>query len=441
MKKAIKILALATAMCAILAISAVAADFEHCADAMNGLGLFRGTQNGYELDREPTRAEAATMLVRLLGAEEEALALTYTAPYTDVEDWAKPYVQYLQDKGLTKGTSATTFGYSEKCTAQQYATFLLRALGYSDSVDGDFTYAEAMKFAKDKGVVDGMNCSESLFLRDHVAAMSYTALATAPKSGEADLLTKLAASGAIADAKGMDELFANYRALNAKLRGFETATKLSADVEMNISVKVEGKDYIKVEQKIAMASDINLENADRSRMSYDGKMTTSLSPELFPGQDVGNLSTTENVKYYYTDGNVYMDIGGEKLKTAMSFDSVYEKLAIGEIQSGVGPISTVKSIEVIKSTAAAEERYTAVCASSALDSAIDNADAAQYNEAKLEVAVHNNKLTSLSVSADAETQEEGVTLNTEAALKIKNIRMDGDVKVKLPTDLDTYAEE
>jgi len=210
---------------------------------------------------------------------------------------------------------------------------------------------------------------------------------------------------------------------------------------MNISVKVEGKDYIKVEQKIAMASDINLENADRSRMSYDGKMTTSLSPELFPGQDVGNLSTTENVKYYYTDGNVYMDIGGEKLKTAMSFDSVYEKLAIGEIQSGVGPISTVKSIEVIKSTAAAEERYTAVCASSALDSAIDNADAAQYNEAKLEVAVHNNKLTSLSVSADAETQEEGVTLNTEAALKIKNIRMDGDVKVKLPTDLDTYAEE
>jgi len=172
MKKAIKILALATAMCAILAISAVAADFEHCADAMNGLGLFRGTQNGYELDREPTRAEAATMLVRLLGAEEEALALTYTAPYTDVEDWAKPYVQYLQDKGLTKGTSATTFGYSEKCTAQQYATFLLRALGYSDSVDGDFTYAEAMKFAKDKGVVDGMNCSESLFLRDHVAAMT-----------------------------------------------------------------------------------------------------------------------------------------------------------------------------------------------------------------------------------------------------------------------------
>ena len=36
-------------------------------------GLFRGSDKGWELDRQPTRAEAAIMLVRFLGLESEAL--------------------------------------------------------------------------------------------------------------------------------------------------------------------------------------------------------------------------------------------------------------------------------------------------------------------------------------------------------------------------------
>ena len=59
------------------------------------MGLFQDTQNGYDLDRTPTRAEAAVMLVRLLGKETEVKTLTYTAPFTDLKGWEKPYVQYL----------------------------------------------------------------------------------------------------------------------------------------------------------------------------------------------------------------------------------------------------------------------------------------------------------------------------------------------------------
>ena len=117
-------LAIIFALCASLSLAVLAADFEHCAEAMNEIGIFKGTQAGFELDRAPTRAEAATMLVRLLGAEEEALALSYTAPYTDVADWAKPYVQYLHDAGLTKGTSETTFGPDEALTEEAFSKAL-----------------------------------------------------------------------------------------------------------------------------------------------------------------------------------------------------------------------------------------------------------------------------------------------------------------------------
>jgi len=41
-----------------------AANFTHCADALKNMGLLVGTQNGYELDRTPTRAEAAIKIGR-----------------------------------------------------------------------------------------------------------------------------------------------------------------------------------------------------------------------------------------------------------------------------------------------------------------------------------------------------------------------------------------
>ena len=68
---------------------------EKQADALNEMGLFKGTDNGYDLENVPTRAQSSVMLVRFLGKEEEAMGLEYTAPFNDVADWAKPYIQYL----------------------------------------------------------------------------------------------------------------------------------------------------------------------------------------------------------------------------------------------------------------------------------------------------------------------------------------------------------
>ena len=79
---------------------------KNAADSLHALGLFTGTGTGadgkpnYDLNRAPTRQEAVTMLVRLLGKEEEAKAGCWQTPFTDVVSWAAPYVGSAYENGL-----------------------------------------------------------------------------------------------------------------------------------------------------------------------------------------------------------------------------------------------------------------------------------------------------------------------------------------------------
>jgi len=102
-------------------------DTEAQAQMLHDLGLFQGTDEGFQLDKPMTRAQAAVMLVRLLGEEQTALSAKNTHPFTDVPPWADAYIGWLYQNGLTKGTSATTYGSSRRITCHQYSTFLTRA--------------------------------------------------------------------------------------------------------------------------------------------------------------------------------------------------------------------------------------------------------------------------------------------------------------------------
>ncbi len=167
------------------------------ADALNALGLFSGAgtdANGkpiYDLGRAPTRAESVTMLVRLLGKDEEAKAGTWTTPFTDVPDWAKPYVGYSYSNGLTAGTSATTFSGDATVTATQYLTLVLRALGYKDS-EGDFSWNKAWELSDKIGITAGEYATGShQFLRADVALISNDALSMKIKNTDGTLLERI----------------------------------------------------------------------------------------------------------------------------------------------------------------------------------------------------------------------------------------------------------
>jgi len=165
------------------------------ADALYDLGLFQGTgtdANGnpiYDLDRAPTRNEAVTMLVRLLGKDAEAKAGDWDIPFTDVASWAKPYVGYAYANGLTSGTSATTFGGNAKISASQYITFVLRALGYSSGTD--FQWNKAWELSDTLGFTNGEYNASSDFTRGDVAEISYNALSAKLKGQNKVLLDTL----------------------------------------------------------------------------------------------------------------------------------------------------------------------------------------------------------------------------------------------------------
>lgn len=170
------------------------------ADRLYRLRLFKGSDKGYELSREGSRIEALVMLIRLLGKEETALSGTWKHPFTDVPAWADKYVGYAYETGLTQGISATQFG-TGTASAQMYFTFILRALGHTDS--GNYkVYDNAPELIKEAGILSVENdvyeiCVKRFWRSDMVVA-SYRALWTQTVSG-GTLGEKLVAEGVFTD--------------------------------------------------------------------------------------------------------------------------------------------------------------------------------------------------------------------------------------------------
>lgn len=298
MNKWLRAVCVGAAAAAMLTASAFAANYTNCADSLHEMGLFQGTQNGYDLDRTPTRAEAAVMLVRLLGKEAEAKTLTYTAPFTDLKGWEKPYVQYLYSNGLANGTNRTTFNPTGKCTAQMYAVFLLRALGYSDTAD--FSYANAIETAREQGIYDTGIINVQNFLRDDAAAASYTALSVSPKNSEGTLLDQLVSENAIteADAKSYQNLFSTYAQYREASAGMDALLHYSVNSEFASPAAVthDGRTVMQVQ-----TSETTVFDREKNELLTDRKMTLSA-----PNTSDKQLLTQS----YLSDGALYHKLNG-----------------------------------------------------------------------------------------------------------------------------------
>lgn len=298
MNKWLRAVCVGAAAAAMLTASAFAANYTNCADSLHEMGLFQGTQNGYDLDRTPTRAEAAVMLVRLLGKESEAKALTYTAPFTDLKGWEKPHVQYLYSNGLANGTNRTTFNPTGKCTAQMYAVFLLRALGYSDTAD--FSYANAIETAREQGIYDTGIINVQNFLRDDAAAASYTVLSVSPKNSEGTLLDQLVSENAIteADAKRYQRLFSSYAQYREATAGMDALLHYSVNSEFASPAAVthDGRTVMQVQ-----TSETTVFDREKNELLTDRKMTLSA-----PNTSDKQLLTQS----YLSDGALYHKLNG-----------------------------------------------------------------------------------------------------------------------------------
>lgn len=283
MKRFLTLFCTLTVLCIALCTTAAATDFDAAAQELASIGMFRGTGESFELDREPTRAEAAVMLVRLYGAEEQAQADyaggVITHPFTDVPDWTAPYVAWLYTNGLTKGMSDTTFGSANVCTDLNYTTFLLRALGYQDGVD--FAYNDALTFAQELGFYDAETFAGP-FLRDDLAALTYQALATSVKSGDTYLLKQLIANGAVdADAarpmtEKMDAWHSLFELVSEEQTAFECNTVMNCDALLTLNDTDTTEISMSTTTYIAqIGDDENLQYAEVATTEYMGIPATS----------------------------------------------------------------------------------------------------------------------------------------------------------------------
>lgn len=103
-----------------------------------------------------TRGQVVTFLWRAQGQPEPKSA---NNPFSDVKarDYYYKPVLWAVEKGITGGTSATTFSPNATCTSAQVVTFLYRANGSPASAGADSPYyAKAVAWAADKGLLDNM---------------------------------------------------------------------------------------------------------------------------------------------------------------------------------------------------------------------------------------------------------------------------------------------
>ncbi|MEA4894672.1 MAG: hypothetical protein VB064_05370 [Oscillospiraceae bacterium] len=212
------------------------------ADDLKSLGLFTGVSGtDYALSRVPTRAEAVTMLVRLLGKKDEALAGTWTHPFTDVPAWADKYVGYAYKNGLTKGVSTELYGSTDGATANTYLTFVLRVLGYSDGANGDFTWDSPSALAECCGILP-LRVQFDDFRRADVVTISYAALQAKLKNGTQTLAEKLISQGVLDPVQ--------YQNTIDKLI-FKNWSKFTRDTQADAIAAIIGRDGFVVKKRIA----------------------------------------------------------------------------------------------------------------------------------------------------------------------------------------------
>ena len=98
-------------------------------EVLKAVGIMTGDDKGnFNPNQKVTRNEMAVIMSNLMAYNVATYA--NTSPFTDVPEWAEPYVAACWTNGITAGTSATTYGGNDTVTTAQAALMVMKALGY-----------------------------------------------------------------------------------------------------------------------------------------------------------------------------------------------------------------------------------------------------------------------------------------------------------------------
>lgn len=196
------------------------------AETLNKLGLFQGTEKGYELTRHATRAEAVTMVLRMVGEDEAASSLNTPVDFADIAEshWARANIGYAVAKGYIEGTSKTTFGAAEKITGQEFVKVLLAAMGHKGvTVENAYDRGVASALLVNNYTKHVVATNGYQLQRNDVVNICYSALLAKDAQGKI-LKDVLIAKGVISE-EDFNSLLIDAREVdkNPQVRGFAWA--------------------------------------------------------------------------------------------------------------------------------------------------------------------------------------------------------------------------
>lgn len=156
-------------------------------EVTTGLGLFAGIDGKFLPNDNVTRAQMATIVVKMLyGSEINANQYKNVNKFSDVADyergWAEGYVNLLANLGLVSGYGDGTYKPGNEVTTAEAVTMIINAIGV-DAGNGTWPLtvmakAEEMKLFED--VLPKPNSNEAL-TRDQLAGIVFNGLQYSPE--------------------------------------------------------------------------------------------------------------------------------------------------------------------------------------------------------------------------------------------------------------------
>ncbi|MCQ2406655.1 MAG: S-layer homology domain-containing protein [Oscillospiraceae bacterium] len=176
----------------VCAVGATAVEFTDAAEinydkavaVLSSIGVITGIEVNGEFEFQPagvlTRAQAATIIARLLQADENELSAK--SPFTDCAGhWADGYIAYAASKGIVAGVGDNKYEPDAKLTGFAFAKMLLCALGYNaenEGMIGDSWAVAVATLAKKTGIINGISPFDGSAecTREQACQMAYNAL-------------------------------------------------------------------------------------------------------------------------------------------------------------------------------------------------------------------------------------------------------------------------
>ena len=148
-------------------------DHQEAIEVLQAVGIMTGDENGnFNPDKTVTRNEMAVIMAHLLNLDYDYYR--GTNPFTDVPEWAAPYVAACAAEGVVAGIGNGQYGGDNKVTAAQASLMIMKALGYFQNAEdfGSDWQVATIRQASYIDLFDGINANaETALTRNQIAQL------------------------------------------------------------------------------------------------------------------------------------------------------------------------------------------------------------------------------------------------------------------------------